>query len=294
VIDRRLSQADPTDISGFPQVNPETGRGHYAAMDTFPIEGDEIPDGYNGWLLFLDELTSANRAVQAASYQLIYDRQVGLHNLHPNVAIVAAGNLESDNAIVEPMSTALQSRLIHFEIELNQKTWLDWAVANGIDHRITSYVKFKPSVLYTFHPDHTDKTYASPRTWEFASRLIRDCERIDRSLMPLLAGALSEGVAREFVSFCAVYRDLPSLDEILAKPESVPVPGEPSVLYALTGAIASSVSEKVIEPVMRFVARLNMEWQVVLLRELVRRDRKLADASPVQQWIIRNSNELLD
>lgn len=161
VIDLRLSQCDPTDLLGFPKISGD--RAGYVPMNTFPIEGDSVPAGYNGWILFLDEFNSAPPAVQAAAYKLVLDRMVGTYHLHKNVAIVCAGNLESDNAIVQPMSTALQSRLVHMELVVDAKEWDDWASENGIDHRITSYMKFKPGNLYTFSPDHTDKTYASPR-----------------------------------------------------------------------------------------------------------------------------------
>lgn len=67
VIDLRLSQCDPVDLLGFPQIDSETGKGRYAPMETFPTDQDEIPDGYNGWLIFLDELSSAKEAVQAAA-----------------------------------------------------------------------------------------------------------------------------------------------------------------------------------------------------------------------------------
>lgn len=65
VIDLRLSQCDPTDLLGFPQIN--NGKADYAPMSTFPIEQDKIPTGFNGWLLFLDEMSSATPAVQAAA-----------------------------------------------------------------------------------------------------------------------------------------------------------------------------------------------------------------------------------
>ena len=52
LIDLRLSQCDPTDLLGLPTFT--NGRAGYAPMNTFPIEGDEIPHGYSGWLLFLN------------------------------------------------------------------------------------------------------------------------------------------------------------------------------------------------------------------------------------------------
>jgi hypothetical protein len=51
------------------------------------------------------------------------------------------------------------------ELVVDSEEWIEWAEQNDIDHRITSYIKFKPGQLYTFTPDHTDKTYACPRTW---------------------------------------------------------------------------------------------------------------------------------
>ena len=68
--------------------------------------------------------------------------------LHKNVAIVCAGNLETDNAIVQPMSTALQSRLVHLELVVDSKEWGDWAARHGIHPYITSYINFKPGNLY--------------------------------------------------------------------------------------------------------------------------------------------------
>ena len=63
LIDLRLSQCDPTELMGFPKVSGN--RAGYTPMETFPIEGDALPDGYSGWLLFLDEMNSAPPAVQA-------------------------------------------------------------------------------------------------------------------------------------------------------------------------------------------------------------------------------------
>lgn len=96
-------------------------------------------------------------------YKLILDRKVGNYDLHPAVAMAAAGNLETDNAIVEEMSTALKSRMAHLTLMLDNRKWLDWATNAGVDYRITSYINFKPNSLYEFNPDSEDDTYACPR-----------------------------------------------------------------------------------------------------------------------------------
>lgn len=254
-------------------------------MDTFPIEGDPIPKGYSGWLVLFDELTSAVPALQAASYKILLDRMVGQFKLHKNVALCAAGNLETDNAIVQPMSTALQSRLVHLELVVDAKEWNAWATANGIDHRITSYINFKPGNLYTFQPDHTDKTYASPRTWEFCNRLLQVTEVGAPDLLPMLAGTISEGVAREFIGFCKIYQELPTIEQITDNPEGIKVPDEPSILFALTGSISHHASMDNFGQLMKFIGRLPVEFQVVCLRETVRRNKSMLAHAAVQKWV---------
>lgn len=297
LIDVRLSQCDPVDLLGFPNSNGK--KGYYVPMDTFPVEGDPLPinpvtkQPYSGWLLFLDEFSSAGRAVQAAAYKIVLDKMVGQAKLHKNVAIICAGNKESDGAIVEEMSTALQSRLVHMELVINVQEWLEYAQEAKLDHRTTDYIKFKNAQLYTFKPDHTDKTYACPRTWEFASKLLRNIPDIDdKDTRPLLAGTISEGVAHEFLTFCKVYKRLPKISEIVAMPDTVPVPQEPSVLYALTGTIANNITVDNVTNMMRYVARLAKEFQVITMKEIMRRNKELRKTPAVVQWIMENGDYL--
>lgn len=290
VIDLRLAQCDPTDLLGLPSI--QGNRAGYAPMNTFPIEGDELPEGKNGWLLFLDEFSSASPAVQAAAYKVVLDRMVGIYKLHENLAIVCAGNLETDNAIVQPMSTALQSRLVHLELQVDAQEWTNWAEDHDVDFRITSYIKFKPANLYTFKPDHTDKTYASPRTWEFTNRLLKTVEIDSPMALPLLSGTISEGVAREFIGFCKIYKDLPTIESIMEAPNSLKVPDEPSVLFALTGAVAQNATNKTIPKLIDYIVRLPIEFQIVCLREAIRRNKEIVSSQAIRDWIKTNATEL--
>lgn len=292
LIDLRLSQVDPVMLTGFPRIDEGSQRASFAPLASFPLEGDEVPEGYNGWLIFFDELNSAPRTVQAASYKILHEREIDQHKIHPKVAMVAAGNRMEDNAVVEPMSTALQSRLIHMEVDVDADVWLDWAQSNGIDHRITSYIKFKPSVLYTFNPDGDDNTYASPRTWEYCSRLIQDEETIDRGLMPLLAGTVSVGVAREFIAHTKIYTDLPSFNSIITRPEETHVPEEPGTLYALTGSIASKTKDTNLKEVLKYTNRLPKEFEIICIKEVFKRNPDIRQNEAMKAWLTENAAKL--
>jgi hypothetical protein len=170
--------------------------------------------------------------------------------------------------------------------------WVEWASANDIDHRITDYVKFKPGQLYTFTPDHTDKTYACPRTWEFANRVLKVTADGAPERLPMLAGTLSEGVAREFTTFCKIYADLPKPAQIVATPEAIKVPQEPSILFALTGSLAHNATKENFDSMMKFIKRLPVEFQVVTMRETIRRNKTMMSHPSVQKWVSESAASL--
>ena len=289
VIDMRLSQCDPTDMLGFPTHNG--ARMGYAPPEHFPLKGmDKLPfkeDGvtrYKGWLLFLDEFTTAPLSVQAAAYKLVLDREVGIYELHPRCVTVCAGNLATDAAIVNRMSTAMQSRLVHLESHPDIRSWLEWAATSGIDHRVASYLEGHPSHLHQFKPDHNDKTFACPRTWEFTSKLIKDVIDFPAYMLDLLIGTLSAGIANEFNAYIKYCADLPTISDIIARPDDIGIPEDPALLFAVSHMVGAYLEAPDADRLMRFVERLPTEFSTVCLRTAIKRKKELLKLPPVRKW----------
>ena len=299
LMDFRLGQADITDLNGLPEFyTDEQGnrRSRFVPFEDFPIEGQALPvktdadgkpilgpDGqperYAGWMLFFDELTSAQRQLQAAAYKIILERKVGQRNLHRKVVMMAAGNLESDNAVAHSMSTALQSRLIHLFMRVDHGEWMTWAVKNGIDNRILAYLEFRKSELYNFKPDHSDHTFAAPRTWAFASKLIKG-RPVTSTDLPLLAGTISKGTALAFIEYVQIFDTLPKLRDIVRDPMAIILPTDPSVKFALSTMLADQVDDTNVGPVTQFIGRLPVECRVLYARMVsVRKPKLIRDKS---------------
>lgn len=272
-IDTRLSQCTPEDLNGLPFRNGD--KAEFLPFSNFPIQGDTVPEGYDGWLIILDELSSATKAVQAAAYKLILDREVGIHKLHDKVMLVAAGNRMGDKAVVVSQSTALQSRLIHFEVKVSKKDWVKWALENNIDNRIIGYIEYKPSNLHAFDPNHNDKTFPCPRTWGFVSQFIKGKPRLDHIDVACMAGAISDGPAVEFQKFCEIANNVPSIETIMHDPEGTEVPREVSFRFFVTTALIDHSTDKTIETLFKYMNRLPEEFQVIYLRGLAIRNPKL-------------------
>lgn len=170
MIDMRLSQKLSEDLTGLPERDTKRGKAIYLPFDDIPLEGDPIPDGYSGWLLFLDELSSASEEVLAAAYSLILDRMVGGKKLHDKCLVVAAGNRASDSAIARELPDTLITRMLPCEMTVNTKDWLLWAGGySKANEAVVDFINKNPNKLYA-HVEQKSReeleTYPTPRGWE--------------------------------------------------------------------------------------------------------------------------------
>lgn len=287
VIDLRLSQCEPQDLMGYPVIN--NGKASYAPFNTFPVKGDNIPEGYTGTILLLDEFNSATLATQSSAYKLVLDRMVGQYELHESVRIICAGNLASDKAIVNRLSTAMQSRLIHLHLEVENKEWLEWANNNKLDYRVISYIQFRPQALKAFDPKHNDYTFPCLRTWEFTSKLIKGVE----PNLALICGTIGEAEGRQFFGYCQIFHEIPTIKDLISKPLTCAVPDEPSTLYAITGLIGEYLSNINAASLMVYIERLPIEFQLITLRNAIKRDSSLKENKDIKSSWLKVSKQLI-
>lgn len=291
VMDIRLSQLEALDLGGLPVPNKKKGTFSHLPLNVFPLEDAEIGAKYKGVLLFFDEMNAASRSTQAAAYQIILDRTVGIHKLHPSTLIVCAGNREKDKAIVNPTSTAMQSRLVHIELEPTADDWLAWASKEGIDYRIIAFISQHPRHVRDFNPDETtnDHTFCCPRTLHFASDLCKAIEGdITSQHVPLFTGCIGHGVGMEFVNYSKVFDLIPTRREILDTPLSAKVPSEPSAVYASIALTSDITTVDTIAGTLTYIERFPREFQTVFLKQVGAKLGNLRSIPCVSTWVMNN------
>lgn len=288
VIDLRLTELDSSDLNGLPYF--KEGKSTYLPFDVFPLSNSPKPEGYNGWLLLLDEINSALPSVQAAAYKLILDRTVGQHKLHDDVYIIACGNKDTDNAITFPLSSALISRFAHFYIEPNTNEWIDWAISNGISLDIISFLGFRPSLLYTFNADSSEP-YASPRTWEMLSKALKELDDdINNSHLPLFASLVGDGVATEFMTYLQLKAEVPTIDTIMKNPTSISLPSSLGLQWATVLMVVNHIDVNNYDKLSGYLQRFSGEMQVIALRYIVQNKQALLNKT--MQWRKQLASEL--
>lgn len=271
MIDNRVSTATPEDAAGLPKFTNDGFASMRPFVELFPIECIPIPAGKDGWLLFLDEFNHGSKTIQAAFYKIVLDKMVGQYKLHPNVAIAMAGNLSTDRAFTNPLSTAMQSRVIHLEMELNFDEWLfDVAIPQNYDSRIVAYLNQYPSKLMDFRPDHAEKTFACPRTWEFMNKLITGKE-VTEDRVAMYAGTITSGVAVDFIQFTKVFHNMVSIKDILANPKTCHVPHDNSTRWAVITHMMEKLTADNFGDLITYSSRFSADHRILFFRASLNR-----------------------
>lgn len=283
LIDVRAVLLDPVDLRGLPHINGE-GKAHWATPSFLPQKGKGI--------LFLDELNAAPLLVQAACYQLILDRKLGEYELPEGWSVVAAGNRETDKAVTFRMSSALANRFIHLNFDVDLEDWVEWALSADIEIEVVAFIRFRPALLHQFDPLKNEKTFPSPRTWEYTSDILKT-KPLDSIEFELIAGIIGEAAAAEFMGFMKIYRDLPDPDAILVNPKGAPLPQDPATQYAICGALSRKASTNNFGRILEYGQRMPPEFSVLLVRDSVRRSPELTKTRAFIKWSTDNSEILI-
>ncbi len=274
-IDLRLALMDPTDL------NAERHSALWAPPAFLPREGEGI--------LFLDELNSAPPAVQASAYQLILDRRVGEYELPQGWAIVAAGNREDDRGVVYKMPSPLANRFVHLHMGVEVGSWREWAFKNGIDMRIVGYIGYKNSDLFTFDATKNQKSFATPRSWEFVDALLKSGMN-ENLLLDAIGGAIGEEIAVNFLSFARVMEHLPDIEAIL-QGGAGDYPERSDVLYALASGLVSHLLQnntpERLEHLLGYVMELQSEFSVMVVQDLQRAGVTMEASERFGEWVRR-------
>ena len=91
----------------------------------------------------------------------------------------------------------------------------------------------------------------------------------------LLEGTIGLAATTELVAFLRLFRQLPSIDEILLNPDTAPLPDEPSARIAIATALGRALTDHSIAKGMRYLDRMPTEMRVLAMRDAAARDRAI-------------------
>ena len=291
IIDFRANLFDPVDVRGIPylaQASPESTKyTSWAVPDVFPIAER---DGDRG-ILFIDELPTAPPATQNAFLQLLLNRRLGDYELPAGWALVCAGNRLTDSAAVYQMPSPVRNRLAHYELEPILDDWVQWAHQHDVDTDVISFIQYRPGLLSSFDAD--EYAFPTPRAWSMVSKKLQRANADPTRLFYGVASLVGDGAAGEFVAFKEIANKLPNIDEIIKDPSKYKADDNPALLYALANAVAARAEDTKMDNIMKLADKMVVEYQVVIVKGCLARNKELRQHVAIRNWITKNANVIL-
>lgn len=222
-------------------------------------------------LLFLDELSAAVPEVQNAALQMVLDKRVGEYDVPPYTPLVAAGNRESDQAFVSPMSMPLANRFVHLRLVPSLEDFMEWAMINRVDPSILGFLQWKKDALFKFIAEAAtegDYGFPTPRSWSALSDQMDDIDGLaDMCRNAIITGFIGRAMGQTFIEHRKVADQLPSVDDILQGkrvdiPDTLNVGARYHLATALCYALADYHDKFYDEEIGGGVDKQCKEWQV--------------------------------
>jgi len=281
-IDLRLSLLDPTDLKGIPFFDSERKEAVWASPDFLPKE-----PGSRG-ILFLDEINTAAPSVQAAAYQLVLDRKVGDYELPEGWSIIAAGNRENDRGVTFRMPPPLANRFVHLEMAVDFEDWKAWAYRSGIDASVIGYLSFDKSKLFDFDPTRNERSFPTPRSWEYVHRILRS--GLGEALLhEAIAGAIGKENSVDFLAFRKVMHRLPDIEAIVGGELKEIEEEDTKLLFALCAGLVNrlkqSSTKEEIDNVLAFSLTLPGEFAIMLVKDMQKNAIPVENALHWEEWV---------
>ena len=183
------------------------------------------------------------------------------------------------------MPTPLANRFVHLEIRVDAKDWCAWAAANGIAPEVLFFIEYEPELLHQFHPESKEHAFPSPRSWEFASNILKHRNGLDPATeRALFRGTVGEAAAVEFTAFLKVCRELPHPRAVLDDPGNADIPDNASALMALCGSLYRMASDVNMDAIVTYATRLRREVGESLVSACVRREPALQRSPAFIRW----------
>ncbi len=276
VIDVRLPLLEPTDLRGLPHV--VDGEATWSRPDFLPLIGSDLPENC---IVFLDEMTAADISTQKAALQPMIKvngmRCIGEHVFKKGVVFVAAGNRRQDRTGSNAMITALANRFVHVDVEPDVKNWATWAMNNEVHPYAVACVKFRPDLMHEM-PQPGQNAFPTPRSWATLGKALPQLTGEMR--FRFAAACIGDSAAAEFRSFVMMAEELPSISEILSRPDEAKIPenidSKTALLYALSVGISNAVDADTFENGIAYMQRIGHDEFVTLTAfDAVRRDPDL-------------------
>lgn len=279
-----LNDHDVVDFTGVPSV--VDGMTVFHPTEMFY----KFREGTGKGFILLEELAQTPIPIQTFTAGFIEERVFGKYKLDPEVRIVCTGNRAQDRSGAKPLLAHLNDRLIHFDMVTSLDDWCAYAMSIGVNPWLIAFIRLRPDLLNNFDP--VQRSNGTQRSW------IKVDKTIPMSLptnlyLAAVAGKVGEANAAEWVAAKDMMHKMPSVDAIRLHPDTMEIPDEPAVKFAVSTSMSMTATADCFGRDMVYIDRMPKEFQMVYVTDVLRLNPALQATPDFIAWAIANKDIFL-
>ena len=227
-------------------------------------------------IIMLDEFSKTNKLLQTLFTRLLLERCLGdndLRKTHPGTILFGTGNHATDGVGDSMLAHAGNRVMIVPVNKPNAVRWNIWASLNGISRSIRAWVAMNPKALASWYdggqddnefilrPGNKQLSFVSNRSLAQVDVVVKNKDKFnDRVFKAALAGTCGMAFANSFDAFVKMDKELVSVKDVIADPDSIPMPEKPAVLFMMMfNAVDTIETQDDLSSFMKFVNRIKSE-----------------------------------
>lgn len=261
VVKLHAANHDTVDLSGLPSIRDGATVFNPTAMLA------RFRKGSGGGVCIIEELGQAEDDMQCFLAGVLLERATTEYEFDDNVSFIITGNRTEDKAGVRDLLSHLSDRMFELEMETSLDDWCDYAVSKGVDFRGIAFLRLRPDLLNDFDPDK--RKSPTQRGWtQLFTQIPMDTLPVDMYLH-VAEGRVGEEAAGQWVAAKDMMEKMPDIDDVRANPRRAMVPSEPSVMYAISTALAYTSNEDVFDGDVQYMERFPQEFLTAFMSDVI-------------------------
>ena len=271
------------------------------SMPPWCISDTGVPmENYQTGIVFFDEYGQSDPDTKRSLGEPILHVRAGRNQLHDGIGVILASNDVQHRSGVTKSFDFIINRTTEWHLKPHLLSWLNWAILQNIHPLWMAYAKQRPHLI--FSDEHPDKQgpWLTPRSYvRFTKILTKDYMpggmlTEDSEARELMleegCGAIGEASTEDIFTWVKVQHDVPTVEQVLKSPETALLPTRPDALTLIIYMLVHAATSKNIDPLARYVERMNPEFITPFVTALGRRNRSLlVDKSVRTKLTARNS-----
>lgn len=261
---------------------------HYSDLET-----GEPMMAFDRGLFVIEEWGQAQPDVKRALATTVHEHRTGRYKMPAGIDIIILSNRPEDRSGVTREFDFLINRWNEQTLIAEMETLVEHYLAIGISEvSIAFLVDNSETVLHSRAPEKQGP-WCTPRSLAAADKFLMNAQAAgvavdDPILTQNFEGIIGTGATAQYMAYVRLRHTLPKGKDIIAHPDTTPVPTAPDALMLTVYTLAAHVKKETLVPIIKYVKRMPQAFGTTFFKAMLKKNPDFIMTKEVSEWMREN------